>query len=87
MIVYPQNPPKLSDLKLDESKYDKRKDNHLESVYYHLNNNEGINYTVDVSKGVTTAIEYFPAVNDINLRCPAFSLNMDGSSTLFSASY
>lgn len=67
--VYPKNPPKIADLKLDESKYVKRRDNHIESIYYYINEKEGINYTVDVQAGVVTSIEYYPAAKDNSKRC------------------
>jgi hypothetical protein len=47
--VSPKNPLKLAEVKLEESKYEKRKDNHLDNLYYYVSENEGINWTVDTS--------------------------------------
>jgi hypothetical protein len=68
--VVAKNPPTLVNLKLDESKFVKRRDLHVETTYYYLNEKEGINYTVDVSRGVVTGVEYYPSANDNNMRCP-----------------
>ncbi|HBB89877.1 MAG TPA: hypothetical protein DC047_19915 [Blastocatellia bacterium] len=69
LLVSPKNPLKLADVKLDESKYEKRKDNHLENVYYYVNQNEGINWTVDTGQGIATTFEYYPSDKDAPLKC------------------
>jgi hypothetical protein len=67
--VYPKNPPKLAGLKLDVSKYEKKRDVHVESIYYYINTEEGINFTVEVGEGLVTGIEYYPSAKDNHLRC------------------
>lgn len=71
LFVSPKNPLKLAEVKLDESKYEKRKDNHLENIYYYVSQNEGINWTVDIAQGIVTNVEYYPAARDANLKCSA----------------
>ncbi len=68
--VYPKTLPKLVDLKLVESKYQKRKDPHLEATYYYVNEAEGLNYTVHVGRGEVNAIEYYASAKDKRLQCP-----------------
>jgi hypothetical protein len=67
--VYAKTPPALAGIKLDERKYVKRRDYHNESIYYYINQEEGINYTVDVGAGLVTGIEYYPSAKDNNRRC------------------
>jgi hypothetical protein len=67
--VYPKNPSALAALKLDERKYEKRRDIHIETLYYYINQEEGINYTVDSGKGMVTGVEYYPSAKDNNRRC------------------
>ncbi len=70
VLIHPATPIKLSEVKLDEKKFQKRRDVNLENVYYYLNEVEGINYTVDSVAGVVTAIEYYPMKRDKRLKCP-----------------
>ena len=67
--VYPKHPVALADMKLDERKFEKRRDVHNESVYYYINQGEGVNYTVDTGKEVVTLIEYYPSARENNRRC------------------
>ena len=69
--ITPKNPSAFADLKLDERKFVKRVDPHIESIYYYINQEEGINYTVDTGRGVVTGIEYYPSAKDNNRRCAA----------------
>jgi len=71
LSVSPKNPLTLAEVKLDERKYEKRRDVHVETLYYYINQEEGINYTVDTGKGVVTNVEYYPAAKDNTPRCPA----------------
>jgi hypothetical protein len=68
-FVHPKKPPKLSDLKLDEKRYERRRDLHIETLYYYVDPQEGINYTVDSGGGVVTAVEYYPSLKDKALLC------------------
>lgn len=63
---------KLADLKLDESKYKKERDDHVQYIVNYINEVEGVSYQVDTSDdGMVTLIKYFPAAKDGHLRCPA----------------
>jgi hypothetical protein len=75
LTVYPNKPLKFADLKLDETKYEKQRDYHVEFIYYYTNKKEGITYTVEVGEGLVTGIEYFPQANDNDLRCPQTAPN------------
>ena len=67
--VHSMNPPAFAALKLDERGYEKRRDVHLESLFYYVNQEKGINYTVDTAAGVVTGVEYFPSAKDNSRRC------------------
>lgn len=69
VLITPNKPPKFSELKLVEKKYQKRRDPSYQNVYYYVNEREGINYTVDESAGVVTTIEYYPVAADKRLKC------------------
>ncbi len=68
-FIHPKHPPVFADLKLDERKYEKRRDVHIETLYYYVNQAEGINYTVDTGKGVVTGVEYYPSAKENKRRC------------------
>jgi hypothetical protein len=62
---------RLSDLKLDESKYKKETNGHVRNIVSFINVEEGISYDVDTSAdGMVTAVEYSPTAKDAYLRCP-----------------
>lgn len=67
--IQPKNPTAFAALKLDERKYEKRRDPHLESLFFYVNQEEGINYTVDAGAGVVTGVEYYSSAKDNNRRC------------------
>lgn len=69
LSVFLKNPPKTETLALEETRYVKRRDLHLENVYYYVNEEAGVNYTVDVVRGVVTSIEYYPSAKDSHRRC------------------
>lgn len=69
LLISPTTPTKLTDLKLEESKYEKRKDYHLENVHYYIDANEGINYTIDAAQGLVTTVEHYPQARDSHLAC------------------
>ena len=72
LLVHPTIPLKLADLGVVESKFEKRRDEHL-AIYYYVNTNEGINYTVDFERGQITAMEFYPATRDSHLKCSGSS--------------
>lgn len=62
---------KLTDLKLDESKYKKEKDEHVWDIFAYTDEEEGVRYRVDTrDNSIVISIEYFPAAKDDHLRCP-----------------
>lgn len=69
LSVYPKTPPKVETLGLDAPEYAKRRDLHVEYLYYYVDDKEGVNYTVDSNKGVATLVEYYPSIKDNVLRC------------------
>lgn len=68
-FVHPKQPPKLADLKLDEKKYERRRDLHIEHVFYYIDREAGINYTFDSAKGLVTGVEYYPPLKSKAPRC------------------
>ena len=70
LLVQPLTPTKLTELKLETTKYEKRRDLNLTNVYYYISAKDGINYTVDEGPEVVTAVEYYPTTSDKRLKCP-----------------
>ena len=70
LLIHLKTPPKFTELKIDERKFEKRRDAGLEYVYHYISETEGVNYTVDSVAGVVTAIEYYPMKRDGRLKCP-----------------
>lgn len=68
--VEPNVKPKFADLKLDEGKYEKRKDPEYLSITYYTNEKEGISIEVNTDEGVVNAFSYSPMSKDFHLRCP-----------------
>jgi hypothetical protein len=68
ITVAPRTTMRLSDLKLDESKYKRMDGGHLSDVAYYINKEEGIE--VEVIKDEVASITYFPAEEDNHLHCP-----------------
>ena len=69
IFVRPKKPPKLSDLKLDEKRYERRRDYNVETIRYYIDPGAGINYTVESPGDVVTAVEYYAPLGDEALRC------------------
>jgi hypothetical protein len=75
--VNPKVKPKLDELKLDQSKYEKViEGDYLDFVTYR-NDEAGIAYEVDAPKGLVNSVRYLPTVKDNYLRCPALPQNPD----------
>lgn len=70
LMIQPQSPLKVTDLKLQTKKYEKRRDLNQQNVYYYISAKDGINYTVDEGPEVVTAIEYYPTTRDNRMKCP-----------------
>lgn len=71
LTIVPRNPIQTGSLGLEAREFDKRRDVHIETLYFYVNEKDGLNYTVDVSKGVATSVEYYPSAADASLRCGA----------------
>jgi hypothetical protein len=67
--VQSKKPAPFASLKLDGRKYEKRRDPHIESLYYYVNQEEGLNYTVDAAQGVVLGLELYPAAKEKTRRC------------------
>ena len=68
-FVYPKKPPKLSDLNLDEKKYERRRSYHVETTHYYIDLEAGINYTVESPGDRVTGVEYYPPLRGEAPRC------------------
>jgi hypothetical protein len=66
--VTPKKKPRLTDLNLDLSKYEKTEDDELLGLVYYENRDEGVIFEVDL--GVVKSITYVPTPRDEYLRCP-----------------
>jgi hypothetical protein len=66
--VIPKPNPQLSDLKIDEKKFKKRRDSEVQGFLYYTNEEDGL--MMAVYDGVITSISYFPSAKDKHLRCP-----------------
>jgi hypothetical protein len=68
IIIKPEKKLKLSDLKIDLSKFEKREDTHLEGIFYYVNDEDGI--VITETNGRVKAIRYVPMAKDEYLACP-----------------
>ena len=74
MVIHGATPklsPKLSELQIDLSKYEKREDPELVGNMIYANEEEGMSFYVDVS-GVVADFYYGPTAKDKRLRCPGY---------------
>jgi hypothetical protein len=74
--------PKISELNLDLSQYEKRKDGHQPNITYYQNKKQGVTYVV-YPDGEVTSIDYGPSEDDEKLKCeippPELSLKLSTS--------
>ncbi len=76
-VYEPDNPPKLSALKLDFKKFRKvRESVHVPELITYRNNEEGVKYTFQADKTLDN-ITYFPGRHFERLRCKAGSTKRD----------
>ncbi|MEK6289146.1 MAG: hypothetical protein AABO57_25825 [Acidobacteriota bacterium] len=68
ITVYPKPNTRLSDLKIDESKFKKGQKGHIEAEISYENEEEGL--TLMVYEGMVQTFLYGPAGKDQHLRCP-----------------
>ena len=66
--IYPKPNPKLSDLRIDESKFEKRPNTGDGLIY--VDNREGLG--IAVQRGVVNSFDYGPAAGEEYLRCPGY---------------
>ena len=66
--IYPKPNPKMSDLSINESEFEKRED--IGDLLLYVNAKEG--FSLDVQRGLVTSLNYGPAEGDEYLRCPGF---------------
>lgn len=79
-FVHPMKPLKLSDLKLDAKRYERRRDSHVETIHYYIDLEAGINYTVESPGELVTGVEYYAPLGDKALLCqPAAATTADAA--------
>jgi len=68
ITLYPQPRPRLAELSIDISKSKKFID--PSGVTHYNNDDDGVSVAVDTNNYEVKVIEYYPAANDVHLRCP-----------------
>jgi hypothetical protein len=71
ITIYPRTNPTFASLQLDESKFRRVVDTHIEGSIYYINDEQGIHITT--LEGVVHSITYEPAASDNHLLCPGVS--------------
>ena len=66
--VVPKPRPRLSDLKINESKFRRMENGHLRDVVRYVNEEQGL--LIEVYEGMVNELVYFPNAKDEHLRCP-----------------
>ncbi len=66
--IYPKMNPKLADLNINESEFEKRAD--IGELLMYVNNKEG--FSMEVYQGLIRSLNYGPAAGDEYLRCPGY---------------
>jgi len=75
ILVTPAQPVRLSDLGIDESKYEKRSGGHRSDDVYYINDQDGESLRVFLNEVRT--MSYFPGAIDKDLKCPASAATSD----------
>ena len=70
ITVHPKPVPRLSDLRLDLSKFKKEQTGHIEKLVSYVSKEDGLSIEVDEERNIVLALEYSPAETDTRLRCP-----------------
>jgi hypothetical protein len=68
--VTPMNGLNAADLNLSQKNYIKTQDKHISEIVYYRDEQEGIEYSVNVDTGRVGLIKYLPSAVDEPLRCP-----------------
>ena len=76
LSVEPTVKSKLTELKLDESKYSKKRDPELPDYTYYRDDEDGIRITVNTAEGVVVSFSYGPTSKERSLRCSTASENV-----------
>lgn len=71
VTVYPKTKQRIVELNLEESKYRKEANTHIQGITYLVNDEEGIR--IETAEGMANSITYLPTSSDSHLRCPGFS--------------
>ena len=74
--VEPNVKPKLSDFKLDPSRFKKKRDPEVLDYTYYTDDENGISITVNIVEGVVVSISYWPTSKENYLRCPTQTENV-----------
>ena len=73
--VEPNLKPKLSDFKLDPSRFKKNRDPEVLDYAYYTDDENGISITVNMIEGVGVSVSYWPTSKENYLRCPTETEN------------
>lgn len=71
VTVYPKTKTLITDLRLEESKYKRVANEHVEGIVYLTDDEEGT--SIETFEGKVNSITYTPAAKDRYLRCPGYS--------------
>lgn len=71
ITVIPKTELRVSDIRLDLSKFEKRGNQEQRSVNYYIDAEEGI--SIEVNRDIVVSVTYFPAAKDKYLHCPKVS--------------
>ena len=58
-----------TDLNLDRSKFEKRRDGHIEAIVSYVNEEDGLLIEVNEEIGAVMGFYYYPTKEDKDLRC------------------
>ena len=70
IVVHPKPTPRFVDLQIDERKFQKKHEGHIERLVSYVNEEEGLIISVDEDSGLVMGLSYGPTQQDNHLRCP-----------------
>jgi len=71
--ISPKSTMLLSDLRIDESKYQKSHETHLNNMIHYVNYEDGVDVRADEFSGKVLSVTHMPTAQDNHLRCPEAS--------------
>jgi hypothetical protein len=71
--ISPKSTTLLSDLRIDERRYQKSRETHLSNMIHYVNYEEGVDVRADEFSGNVLSVTYMPSAEDNHLRCPEAS--------------